>query len=289
MATNLTFPNEILEHIMDDLGLLQNTDALRECSVASYALCVFSQKHLFHSVDLTNPACGRGRNATMRISAALRRSPHLCQHVKKLYLAFPALEDESEVWSALLPILNSVDWLFLSGECHDTQSLMHWGRVGTHTLTALYCHIFPRLRTLDMNVCIDVPLYPMLLACPYLEDFKASWITPDNTEKISGSSPDFHTPISLHSLSFFGCTSAFPSLLRFMDETRAPIRTLSFKKTSYILSTLTVPLVSRLHNSLEDLELGDTVLGGLGECCLCLNPHSDSSMFSRKSCNPRAT
>lgn len=82
--TQSTLPQELIEGIIDELGLDNEVETLKHCSLVSHAFIFQSQKYLFRAIDLDRRL--PRKKYYQRFHRLIGTRPHLGAHVRELRL-----------------------------------------------------------------------------------------------------------------------------------------------------------------------------------------------------------
>ncbi|KDR71219.1 hypothetical protein GALMADRAFT_229613 [Galerina marginata CBS 339.88] len=167
-------PPELVEAIIDEVGLLNDTKTLRACALVASTFVFHSQSHLFRSIDLDRHV--PRRKYYDRFHRLLVGKPHLGTYVRHLRLGDDSEDDDEVGWGRsrgrgagswitnamtlpqtllLLPRLEGFALTFNS-------EMTHWKSIREETHTA-FDHLFrlPSLQFVSLEFISDFP--PLLL------------------------------------------------------------------------------------------------------------------------------
>lgn len=92
--SSTSLPAELIEAIIDEVGLSHDRPTLKACSLVSLAFVFPSQKHLFHEIDLEKPDPRISRKTCyQRFHKLLLAKPHLGIHIRELRIGDDSEDD----------------------------------------------------------------------------------------------------------------------------------------------------------------------------------------------------
>ncbi|CAA7261088.1 unnamed protein product [Cyclocybe aegerita] len=180
--SSIALPPELIETIVDEIGLLHDRGTLKACSLVSLAFAFPAQRHLFRAVDLDNHI--PRKKAYQRFHRLLVAKPHLGAYVRELRLGDDSEDDfgsgkswivQAKTLPRTLGLLPRLEAFTLTFNAEQT----NWKAIPAETRSALG-HLF-RLPSLQAVSLEFIKAFPpqLLLSLTRLKHLSLSCVETD--------------------------------------------------------------------------------------------------------------